>query len=268
MVTSVGHVDFQFCPIGSVPPAFLVARSARYGGSRPFLVVRILVTVGKVCYVVTRLVLVEGEDTVALVHAEDEVHGFLPAVPGLAAEEYAAAWREGSNLVGHAVLYAVEDEHRTHGETAPIDSFLVNAVDLVHLRDGLLDEVQVLLATDVPGVAVRFEVAEHELGRVAHLVELVTVALVVGVLVHAVRDDHERHIARHGIGGVENHTTLLPVHFDLEILLHFVGVSLHGKHREQDTQKSFKFHVVMYLFGLISFSAAKLRFFGRIGHHE
>ena len=93
---------------------------------------------------------------------------------------------------------------------------LVDFVFVLHGVDGLLHEVEVLVATDVPCVAIASEVCLVELICFDEFIQLVSVLLRLRVLVHAMGDDHERHVVRHSVWGEDEHVALQTIDSDVD----------------------------------------------------
>lgn len=88
---------------------------------------------------------------------------------------------------------------------------------VVEVVDGGIHEVEVFAAVDVPCSAVALQIGENKSFGIDQLREVVTFELVGGVLVHAVRDNHDRQSASHVVGREEDDAALIAIHVDGDV---------------------------------------------------
>ena len=99
---------------------------------------------------------------------------------------------------------------------------------------GLEHEVAVFGAPSVPCLVDTLKIGNDELFLVNQFIHVVTTCLIAGILVHAMRDNHQGQVGRYGVRRIDLHFPILPIHFDGHLLL-LVGMD--GKCTCQGTEE-------------------------------
>ena len=150
-----------------------------------------------------------GTHVVARAVGVDDGDGADTGIGRSTAHGVAADGGEGCYQVGNLV-HGVVGEHAAHGEAGEVDTLAVYLVQLDHLVNEGLDEVDVTVAADVPHpggtVGIADAVGEHgdELRRVGHALNGEHAFLVVGTLVGPVTGDEQWAVVTQVLGDIHD----------------------------------------------------------------
>ena len=169
-------------------------------------------------HIIMDAILVILKHIITLGMAVDHIDRLLASLPFLATQRDTTGRCKSCNLILN-VRHTVVHQHRAHGEPRPIDTILVDGVFGVHLIDGFQHKVTVFRSPCVPTLIDAIEIGDDELLLIDQFIHVITTGLITRILVHAMRYNHQRQIARDGIGSIHDHLPILPIHFDGQILL-------------------------------------------------
>ena len=122
--------------------------------------------------------------------------------------------RYGRNHVAHLVCRMVA-HHAAHRKSRNIHAIFVNAVLVVHFIDNRLEEIDVLVATDVPGLVLTVREHDHKSCGIGNRFPLGSVLLIRGILIHAVHLDNKRTTLFDILRSIHVHGTVRAVHINV-----------------------------------------------------
>lgn len=245
MSALIGRDELHLASVGSVGPRLLVGEHISQLAWVGLVVGHLLVGVclierGEMLHISVDVVVVVVEHIIRFGMAMDEVHRCGALVPWLSSEEDAAARSEGGEFLTDFAPDGMVDEHGSHGESRPVEAVAVHMEAVVEVVDGGIHEVEVFAAANVPCSAVALQIGENKSFGVHQLREVVTFELVGGVLVHAVRDNHDRESASHVVGREEDDAALLAIHVDGDVFFLESRSRSGGENQKEHTDQVFE----------------------------
>ena len=105
--------------------------------------------------------------------------------------------------------------HAAHRESRNVNAILVDAVLVVHFVDDGFDEVQILVARNIPSLILAVREYNHKASGIGNRFPLGSVLLIRGILIHTVHLDNERSPFFDVLRCVHVHATGSPVHVNV-----------------------------------------------------
>ena len=98
---------------------------------------------------------------------------------------------------------------------ALMNAILVDAVLVVHFVDDGFDEVQILVARNIPSLVLTVREYNHKASGIGNRFPLGGILLIRGILIHAVHLDNERTALFDVLRGIHIHGTVRAVHINV-----------------------------------------------------